>query len=251
MDFRTDSTNSTCCATPPGTSARPQLRRRDSASRSSTPISGWSRDVWSSWPRSASSDWRSTEADGGRAQIGQVAAVLTEIGRRLAPEPVVHAALGPGGLIADAGHRRAAQRFSTGSPRARRCSPSPTRSRDRAGPRSTCPQGRTRRRVVDADRPQEPGLAGDCADTDRGQRRAARTAGRACSWSTAGADGLRRPATATFDGQRGAQIDLDGVRRRAARRAGRRVGAHRRTPSIRTSRRCAPKRSARWRRRCG
>ena len=29
--------------------------------------------------------------------------VLTEVGRRLAPEPVVHAALGPGAMIAEAG----------------------------------------------------------------------------------------------------------------------------------------------------
>ena len=34
----------------------------------------------------------------------EVITVLTEVGRRLAPEPVVHAALGPGAIIAEVGN---------------------------------------------------------------------------------------------------------------------------------------------------
>ena len=58
---------------------------------------GWSRDVWNQL------------ADTGILALGheagqvEIAVVLTEFGRRLAPEPLVHAALAPAALIAEAG----------------------------------------------------------------------------------------------------------------------------------------------------
>ena len=44
----------------------------------------------------------------------EVAAVLTEVGRRLAPEPILDAVLVPGGLIADAGSAEQRQRVLPG-----------------------------------------------------------------------------------------------------------------------------------------
>ena len=66
---------------------------------------GWSRDVWS---RLADTGILGLGFDPDESGQLEIAVVLTEIGRRLAPEPVLHAALGPGALIAQ--HGSAAQR---------------------------------------------------------------------------------------------------------------------------------------------
>jgi alkylation response protein AidB-like acyl-CoA dehydrogenase len=77
-------------------------RGRDSRRLSSVsdPALGWSREVW---------DWLAKAGilglgfDSDIAGHGEIAAVGTEFGRALAPEPVVAAALIPGVLIAEAG----------------------------------------------------------------------------------------------------------------------------------------------------
>jgi alkylation response protein AidB-like acyl-CoA dehydrogenase len=61
---------------------------------------GWSRDVWS---QLADTGILSLGFDPDEAGQIEIMVVLTEIGRRLAPEPVVHAALAPGALIASQG----------------------------------------------------------------------------------------------------------------------------------------------------
>ncbi|MDO3637200.1 acyl-CoA dehydrogenase family protein [Mycolicibacterium arseniciresistens] len=61
---------------------------------------GWSRDVWNQLAEIGILGLGFEEDAGGALEI---MAVATEIGRRLAPEPVLHAALGPGALIAEAG----------------------------------------------------------------------------------------------------------------------------------------------------
>ena len=95
----------------------------------------------------------------------EIQVVLTEIGRRLAPEPVVHAALGPGALIAElgtaeqralldevaAGERLLA--FAHAEPGMRRPTAVVTTSAAREGD-SWVLSGR-----------KNPVLAGDCADT--------------------------------------------------------------------------------------
>jgi alkylation response protein AidB-like acyl-CoA dehydrogenase len=61
---------------------------------------GWSREVWSQLADTGILGLGFDPAEAGQIEI---MVVLIEIGRRLAPEPVVHAALGPGALIAELG----------------------------------------------------------------------------------------------------------------------------------------------------
>ncbi|MGB0973045.1 MAG: acyl-CoA dehydrogenase family protein, partial [Mycobacterium sp.] len=145
------------------------------------------------------------EDAGGQIEI-QVA--LTEIGRRLTPEPVVHAALGPGVLIAELGNPEqrtlldevaAGERllaFAHSEPGMRLPSTTVATSAAHKGD-SWILNGK-----------KNPVLAGDCADTlvvsavlpDGGT-----------GLFLVDAAAVRRQPYRTFDGQRGAQIDFDEV----------------------------------------
>jgi alkylation response protein AidB-like acyl-CoA dehydrogenase len=61
---------------------------------------GWSREVWSQLADTGILGLGFDPEESGQIEI---MLVLTELGRRLAPEPVLHAALGPGLVIAEAG----------------------------------------------------------------------------------------------------------------------------------------------------
>src|ERR1700738_3240793 len=61
---------------------------------------GFSRDVWNQLAEIGILGLGFDEEAGGQIEV---MVVMTEIGRHLAPEPVVHAALGPGNLIAESG----------------------------------------------------------------------------------------------------------------------------------------------------
>ena len=115
---------------------------------------GWSRDVWSQL------------ADTGILGLGfepdeagqiEVMVVLTEIGRRLAPEPVVHAALAPGALIAERGQRLAEASCWTRSRPVRSCSRSLIWKPATGGRPQRRDSGCAARRFVDTERNQEPG----------------------------------------------------------------------------------------------
>src|ERR1700761_7617534 len=82
---------------------------RDLLSRSYDPESrnkviapdlGWGREVWT---QLAETGILGLGFDPDEAGQIEVVTVLTEVGRRLAPEPIVHAALGPGAIIAEVG----------------------------------------------------------------------------------------------------------------------------------------------------
>jgi alkylation response protein AidB-like acyl-CoA dehydrogenase len=82
---------------------------RDLLSRSYDPESrikvigsdlGWSREVWSQLADTGILGLGFDQDESGQIEI---AVVLTEVGRRLAPEPILHAALAPGALIAQLG----------------------------------------------------------------------------------------------------------------------------------------------------
>ncbi len=166
---------------------------------------GWSRDVWNQLADIGILGLGFDEEAGGQIEI-QV--VLTEIGRRLAPEPVVHAALGPGALIAEVG--TAEQRalldevaagdrllaFAHSEPGVRRPTAEVTTSAVREGD-SWVLSGH-----------KNPVLAGDCADTLVVS--AALPDGGTGLFLVDGAAVHRQPYR-TFDGQRGAQIDFDKV----------------------------------------
>src|SRR6201992_2612770 len=62
---------------------------------------GWSKEVWT---QLAEIGILGLGFDPDEAGQLEVITVLTEVGRRLAPEPVVYAALGPGAIIAEVGN---------------------------------------------------------------------------------------------------------------------------------------------------
>ncbi|MCV7405219.1 acyl-CoA dehydrogenase family protein [Mycobacterium marseillense] len=167
---------------------------------------GWSREVWSQLADTGILGLGFDPDESGQIEI---AVVLTEIGRRLAPEPVLHAALGPGALIAELGSQDQKQlldevasgqrllAFAHLEPGQRKPSAELTTKAAQQGDSWTV-NGR-----------KNPVLAGDCADTlvvsaalpDGGTGLFLVDAGSAKS--------VTRQPYRTFDGQRGAQIDLD------------------------------------------
>jgi alkylation response protein AidB-like acyl-CoA dehydrogenase len=65
---------------------------------------GWSADVWKQLAEVGLLGLSFAEDDGGMdAGPVEIMAVMTEVGRRLAPEPILDAVLVPGGLISDVG----------------------------------------------------------------------------------------------------------------------------------------------------
>ncbi|WP_454195505.1 acyl-CoA dehydrogenase family protein [Nocardia sp. Marseille-Q1738] len=73
---------------------------------------GWSRDVWRQLAELGVLGLSFAEEDGGvGAGPVETMVVLEEVGRRLAPEPILDAVLVPGGLIAEAGSAEQRQRI--------------------------------------------------------------------------------------------------------------------------------------------
>jgi alkylation response protein AidB-like acyl-CoA dehydrogenase len=166
---------------------------------------GWSREVWNQLAEVGVLGLGFDEDSGGQIEV---LAVLTEIGRRLAPEPVLHGALGPGSLLAEVGTE--AQRamldevaagerllaFAHLEPGMRRPTASVTTTATRDGD-SWAVSGR-----------KNPVLAGDCADT---LIVSATLPDGGTGLFLVDASTVQRQPYRTFDGQRGAQIDLDGT----------------------------------------
>jgi hypothetical protein len=189
---------------------------RDLLSRSYDPESrdkivdtdlGWSREVWS---QLAGTGILGLGFDPDEAGQIEIMVVLTEIGRRLAPEPVMHAALAPGAIIAELGNNAQKQllemvaagqkllAFAHLEPRMRSASSDIATTAVQQGD-SWILSGR-----------KNPVLAGDCADTLVVS--AGLPGGGIGLFLVEGSQDnpavTRRPYH-TFDGQRGAQIDLD------------------------------------------
>ena len=134
--------------------------------------------------------------------------VLTEIGRRLAPEPVAQAALIPGGLIAELGadqHRKLLDAVAEGQtllalahqePGMRGSSTRVATSAERQGDSWTV-TGR-----------KNPVLSGDCADVFVVS---AAVGDDGVGLFLVEADEVTRHPFRTFDGQRAAHLDLDSV----------------------------------------
>ncbi|OJZ74305.1 acyl-CoA dehydrogenase [Mycobacterium paraffinicum] len=164
---------------------------------------GWSREVWSQLADTGILGLGFDPDESGQIEI---AVVLTEIGRRLAPEPVLHAALGPGALIAELGTQEQKQlldevaggqrllAFAHQEPGQRKPSGDVATQAVRQGDSWTL-SGR-----------KNPVLAGDSADTLVVS--AARPDG-GTGLFLVDAGAVTRHPYPTFDGQRGAQIDLD------------------------------------------
>ncbi|WP_343710022.1 acyl-CoA dehydrogenase family protein [Mycobacterium sp.] len=164
---------------------------------------GWSRDVWSQLADIGILGLGFDPAESGQIEI---MVVLAEFGRRLAPEPVLHAALGPGALIARlgtaaqqrllddvaAGHTLLA--FAHVEPGMRAAATNVATTAVQQGDSWTV-NGR-----------KNPVLAGDCADT---LVVSAALPDGGTGLFLVDADAVTRHRYRTFDGQRGAQIDLD------------------------------------------
>ena len=162
---------------------------------------GWRRDVWNQLAEVGILGLGFDPDEAGQIEI---MVVLTELGRRLAPEPVAQAALVPGGLLADAdaggglldevadGRRLLA--FAHSEPGARMPSADVRTTAERSGGGWTI-SGR-----------KSSVLAGDSADTVIVT--AALPDGGTGLFLVDGAAVARRPYR-TFDGRRGAQLDFD------------------------------------------
>jgi alkylation response protein AidB-like acyl-CoA dehydrogenase len=168
---------------------------------------GWSRDVWSQLADTGILGLGFDPDESGQIEI---MVVLTEIGRRLAPEPVVHAALAPGALIAELGSDEQKQlldqvaagqhllAFAHLEPGHRKPTATVATAAVQQGNSWTL-SGR-----------KNPVLAGDCADTVVVS--AALPDGGTGVFLVDGSEdntAVSRHPYRTFDGQRGAQIDLD------------------------------------------
>jgi alkylation response protein AidB-like acyl-CoA dehydrogenase len=138
----------------------------------------------------------------------EIMVVLTEIGRRLAPEPVVHGALGPGALIAergDAEQRKLLDAVAEGDQVLAFAHAEPG-MRGAAGKVTTTAVQQGASWLLSGRK--NPVLTGDRADT-LVVSAALPDGGTGLFLVNGGADKLSRRPYRTFDGQRGAQIDLD------------------------------------------
>ncbi len=164
---------------------------------------GWSREVYSQLADTGILGLGFDPDESGQIEI---MVVLTEIGRRLAPEPVLHAALAPGALIAELGSQAQQQQldevaagqrllaFAHLEPGHRKPTTKVATSAVRQGDSWTL-SGR-----------KNPVLAGDCADT---LVISAALPDGGTGVFLVDADAVTRNSYPTFDGQRAAQIDLD------------------------------------------
>ena len=166
---------------------------------------GWSRQVWGQLAEVGLLGLGFDPTEAGQIEI---MVVMTEIGRRLAPEPVAQAALIPGGLLAEVGTDEqkkilddvsagtALLAFAHGEPRTRVTTGELETRAERNGDTWTV-RGR-----------KNPVLGGDSAD--KIIVTAALPDGGVGLYLVDGTATTRHPYR-TFDGRRGAQIDLDSV----------------------------------------
>ncbi len=170
---------------------------------------GWSRDVWGKLAELGVLGLSFAEEDGGMgAGPEETMVVVTEIGRRLAPEPLVDSVLVPGGLIAELGTPEQRKRlesvaagesllaFAHFEPGQRWPSNTVTTTAAQQGDSWTL-SGR-----------KNPVLRGDCADT---LVVSAALPDGAVGLFLVDAGATQRTSYATYDGLRGAQIDFDGA----------------------------------------
>ena len=164
---------------------------------------GWSRDVWSQLADTGILGLGFEPEEAGQIEI---MVVLTEIGRRLAPEPVVHAALAPGALIAERGSDAQKQLLDEVAAGQKLLAFAHLETGHR---KPTAAVATTAARQGDSwtvTGTKNPVPAGDCADTLVVS--AALPDGGTGLFLVDG-DAVNRHPYPTFDGQRGAQIDLD------------------------------------------
>ena len=170
---------------------------------------GWSRDVWNQLAEVGVLGLGFEEDAGGQLEI---MVVQTEIGRRLAPEPVMSAALGPGTLIAELGsdeQKQMLDEVASGERLLAFAHTEPGLRATRTGVSTTATQQGDSWSLTGR---KNPVIAGDSADT-LVVSAALPDGGTGLFLVDVGGDAanVTRTGYRTFDGQRGAQIDLDGA----------------------------------------
>ncbi|MBX9980097.1 acyl-CoA dehydrogenase family protein [Mycobacterium gordonae] len=164
---------------------------------------GWSREVWNQLAEVGILGLGFDPEEAGQLEI---MAVLIEVGRRLAPEPIVHGALAPGSLIAELGNDAQKELLDEVAGGQRLLAFAHLEPGQRGG--STQPATRAVRQgdswIVNGRK--NPVLAGDSADTLVVS--AALPEG-GTGLFLVDAETVSRTPYSTFDGQRGAQIDFD------------------------------------------
>jgi alkylation response protein AidB-like acyl-CoA dehydrogenase len=165
---------------------------------------GWSREVWT---QLADTGILGLGFDPDEAGQIEVMVVLTEIGRRLAPEPVVHAALGPGAIIAEVGSDAQKQLLDEVAEGQRLLA----FAHLEPGARAALADAVTTTAVQHGDSwvlsgRKNPVLAGDSADT---LVVSAKLPDGGIGLFLVDGEAVSRHPYRTFDGQRGAQIELD------------------------------------------
>jgi alkylation response protein AidB-like acyl-CoA dehydrogenase len=164
---------------------------------------GWSREVWSQLAETGILGLGFEPEEAGQIEI---MVVLTEIGRRLAPEPVVHAALAPGAVIAERGsdaQKKLLDEVAAGQKLLAFAHLEPGHRKPAV---TVATQAARQGDSWTLTGIKNPVPAGDCADTLVVS--AALPDGGTGLFLVDG-DAVNRHPYPTFDGQRGAQIDLD------------------------------------------
>ena len=165
---------------------------------------GWSKEVWT---QLAEIGILGLGFDPDEAGQLEVITVLTEVGRRLAPEPVVHAALGPGAIIAEVGNDTQKQLLDEVAEGQRLLA----FAHLEPGARAAFTEKVSTTAVQQGDSwvlsgRKNPVLAGDSADT---LVVSAKLPDGGIGLFLVDGEAVGRHPYRTFDGQRGAQIDLD------------------------------------------
>ncbi|OBI21511.1 acyl-CoA dehydrogenase family protein [Mycobacterium sp. E2497] len=164
---------------------------------------GWSREVWSQLADTGILGLGFDPEEAGQIEI---MVVLVEAGRRLAPEPILHAALAPGALIAELGTDAQKEQLDDVAGGQRLLAFAHLEPGHRA---PTADVGTKAVRQGDSwalSGRKNPVLAGDCADT---LVVSAALPNGGTGLFLVDASAVTRHPYRTFDGQRGAQIDLD------------------------------------------
>jgi alkylation response protein AidB-like acyl-CoA dehydrogenase len=164
---------------------------------------GFSREVWS---QLADTGILGLGFDPDEAGQIEIMVVLTEIGRRLAPEPVVHAALAPGALIAELGSEEQKQLLDDVAAGQRLLAFAHLEAGHRKPTADVSTRAEQQGDSWTLSGQKNPVLAGDSADT---LVVSAALPGGGTGLFLVDGDTVHRHGYPTFDGQRGAQIDLD------------------------------------------
>ncbi|HSS25652.1 MAG TPA: acyl-CoA dehydrogenase family protein [Mycobacterium sp.] len=164
---------------------------------------GWSREVWSQLADTGILGLGFDPEEAGQIEI---MVVLTEIGRRLAPEPVVHAALAPGALIAERGSDAQTQLLDEVAAGHKLLAFAHLETGHRKPTAAVATQAARQGDSWTLTGTKNPVPAGDCADM---LVVSAALPDGGTGLFLVDSEAVNRHPYPTFDGQRGAQIDLN------------------------------------------